>query len=292
MAFLSKLQSVVGSDLSGDLFSDASFEDEMFDDSPQHQTQGLSTVDKAEEAKLAAELLCDDEVEDEENGEYWTCICRAVNDRELDCCLKCKLPRMPTTWTCRSCLTLNRLADTHCDECLAERDTGADDPGEGERVVDISAIPVYPKFYFLVSHHTTRIFIHDQDKNYLQSSFHTVDLDNPDLLPDILLHPANHKLAKDFVCKWNSLKKREQKVLIKKKEPIDCPEKAYFGGKLTKLRTSNRQRYKSKADIAEEAHRLVESNPGAQTRVIQRPVRDRAANVNESNIDRVLAMCR
>jgi len=38
-------------------------------------------------------------------------------------------------------------------------------------------------------------------------------------------------------------------VLIKKKEPIDCPEKAYFGGKLTKLRTSNRQRYKSKVNL-------------------------------------------
>ena len=45
-----------------------------------------------------------------------------------------------------------------------------------------------------------------QNKVYLESSFHAVDIDNPDLLPDVLLKPENFELAKEFVSKWNELK--------------------------------------------------------------------------------------
>ena len=45
-----------------------------------------------------------------------------------------------------------------------------------------------------------------QNKVYLESSFHAVDIDNPDLLPDVLLKPENFELAKEFVAKWNELK--------------------------------------------------------------------------------------
>ena len=47
-----------------------------------------------------------------------------------------------------------------------------------------------------------------QNKVYLESSFHTVDMDNVDLLPDVLLKPDNFELAKEFVNKWNGLKVR------------------------------------------------------------------------------------
>ena len=63
---------------------------------------------------------------------------------------------------CKKCQTLNRIADDTCDECLAERDSGKDEHGEEERVVDLSTIPTHEYFYYLVSHHTHRIFLHDK----------------------------------------------------------------------------------------------------------------------------------
>lgn len=48
-----------------------------------------------------------------------------------------------------------------------------------------------------------------QNKEFLESSFHAVDIDNPDSLPDLLLKPENFELAKEFVNKWNELKVRQ-----------------------------------------------------------------------------------
>lgn len=69
---------------------------------------------------------------------------------------------MPTTWLCKKCQTLNRQTDTSCDECFTDRDSGKDELGEEERIVDLSKIPKHKMFYFLVSQHTNRIFLHDK----------------------------------------------------------------------------------------------------------------------------------
>ena len=77
---------------------------------------------------------------------------------------------MPTTWLCKKCQTLNRQSDTSCDECFTERDSGKDEHGEEERVIDLSKIPKHNMFYYLVSQHTSRIFLHDEVCLYLSGT--------------------------------------------------------------------------------------------------------------------------
>lgn len=58
----------------------------------------MSQADKDEEARLAADLLGDGDVEEEDNSECWRCQCGSINDNELECCSKCALPQVALRW--------------------------------------------------------------------------------------------------------------------------------------------------------------------------------------------------
>ena len=126
------------------------------------QAPAQSQVNKDEEDEFAAELLSDDD-DDSEDLLTWTCSCGSVSRREMECCSNCALPQPPTTWTCGSCHTQNKLSTSSCNECFTDRDSSPpDDAEEPKRVVDVTKIKSHSMFYYLISIYTHRVFLHDE----------------------------------------------------------------------------------------------------------------------------------
>ena len=54
----------------------------------------MSQADKAEEARLAAEMLGGDDFDDDKSDDEWKCVCGQLNKTEYECCSQCALPQV------------------------------------------------------------------------------------------------------------------------------------------------------------------------------------------------------
>ncbi|XP_052770121.1 DNA annealing helicase and endonuclease ZRANB3-like [Mya arenaria] len=156
------------------------------------------------------------------------------------------------------------------DDIIAAQDTDVPEREEEGRVVDIENLPVYSRLSFQVSRHTGRVYLHGPDGAPLHVNFVPTDVEvgNTDSLPDVLLHPANLRLAQRFVREWSSLSETKCRLLVKSCRPFISPLQEYE--RLRSCKTLNQQRYKTKSDVSSAAQQKAK-DIGGTVRLLNKP---------------------
>ncbi|CAG5130671.1 unnamed protein product, partial [Candidula unifasciata] len=88
---------------------------------------------------------------------------------------------------------------------------------------------VYSVLKFTCSSHTGRIFVFDENEQFLQASFQPIDLelDNTDELPQVLQQPRHLRLLHKFVREWSSLTDTKKRLVAKRCQMFTSPLTAY-----------------------------------------------------------------
>ncbi|XP_033126566.1 DNA annealing helicase and endonuclease ZRANB3-like [Anneissia japonica] len=131
---------------------------------------------------------------------------------------------------------------------------------------------VHHGFKYRPSLHTSRIYLYDEDGDFLGASFFPVDvhLKNLGSLPKLLQHPFSFKLVQQFVRRWNRLRLPQQKQLCKSGELFVNPQQIIDDMKWRKKQNPSTKRFISRDDLANSAV-CKASQIGGSLRIITKP---------------------
>ncbi|XP_071943275.1 DNA annealing helicase and endonuclease ZRANB3-like [Antedon mediterranea] len=127
-------------------------------------------------------------------------------------------------------------------------------------------------FKYRVSPHTNRIYLYNEDGEFLQTSFFSIDvhIKNLELLPEVLQHPSSFKIVQRFVRQWNRLTLPQKKQVSKLGQIFINPEQIFLDIKKKRKQNPSTKRFITKDDLANSA--LTKANEiGGSLRIISKP---------------------
>ncbi|BFZ17035.1 hypothetical protein BsWGS_20074 [Bradybaena similaris] len=129
---------------------------------------------------------------------------------------------------------------------------------------------VHSVLKFSCSSHTGRIFVFDENEQFLQVSFQPIDIElgNTDELPQVLQQLPHLRLLQKFVREWNSLTDTKKRLVVKRCQIFTSPLAAYEGIKTIHGST---QRHLNKQDNMKHALSNASKMQGSVRMISRKP---------------------